>query len=822
MVKQKKLDQNWQFRALEYCGDKLDGDSYVNHLKEWMFASVPGTVQCDLLNNKKIEDPYYRDNERSLLWIEFVRWEYRTVFTLDEQNMESDRIKIVFEGLDTFASIYLNDNLISKTENMFVSHDFEVKKFLQCGENELRVIFDSATNAANISEQRHGHLPGSYDVQGKVYIRKAQYSYGWDWGPRVSAIGIWQPVYIEFSSTAHIDCVFFKPVNITPERAVFNIEVAMERYKNLDIEVKTTLFCQEQSHCQERAVVNKGSINNLSFQFSIQNPSLWWPNGYGDQFLYNLKVELFHEKTIIDEYRDKIGIRSVSLQQVEDDEGVTFTILVNNQPVYCKGANWIPVDTLIPRFGENNYRKLLQMAADSHMTMLRVWGGGIYEQEVFYRTCDELGILVWQDFMFACAAYPEHDLFIKNIKDEAEKVVLKLRNYACIALWCGNNENDWLFGYSQQKKVDHFFGESIYHQILPEVCDRMDGTRPYWPSSPYGGDFPNDENAGDKHNWAVWSNWQDYRTYADDKSRFMSEFGVQAMANYQTWLQFTAAEDRRPKSTIMEHFQRQINGTARIFSYLADIYKITTQFHEFIYLTQLLQAEAIKYGVEHWRMRKFKNSGVLIWQFNDCWPACSWSMIDYHLQPKAVFYYSKKFFAPSLIAFKKIEKNLEIWAVNDSFEHSSGEIFLRCLNLEGKIINESKQQLEIPPNCSKKLVSSIQLDEVKKNLHFYHAEWIENGILLAQNLYFMKKFRFINFPEPKITLKWQHMENRQVHITISSDVVVKNLYLYHPLEVLNFENNYFDVLPDRPVKVIVSSEKRRTDVDIKRLKWFYL
>ncbi|MDZ7262426.1 MAG: glycoside hydrolase family 2 protein, partial [candidate division KSB1 bacterium] len=782
----------------------------VKELQTWLEAEVPGTVHTDLLHLNKIPDPFFRMEEKSVRWIEEVRWSYRKEFEVEKEMLSSDKIELVFEGLDTITTIWLNGQEIGRTNNMFIPWRFDVTDFLQAGKNELIIQFDPSKRVAEALEATYGPLPGAFEVQAKVYIRKAQYAYGWDWGPRLAAVGIWRPVYLEAFTGARIKDVQARVDLTALNKAWVEVETELENWTKDELQIQVELTHKENHFTASATTSGAGEKLKSLLQLAIPNPKLWWPNGYGPAHLYNLQVTIYQNDQVLDTFQDKIGLRQVRLIQEADTAGRSFIFEINGVPIFCKGANWIPVDCFIPRFGEDKYRQLLQMAAQAHINMLRVWGGGIYEEDIFYRTCDELGLMVWQDFMFACALYPEHKEFLDSVRREAEGVVRRLRNHPCLILWCGNNEIDGHYIHFFKGKANRFMGEVIFHHILPEICGRLDATRPYWPSSPYGGDDPNSEAVGDRHHWEVWSNWQPIKTYVSDQSRFVSEFGFQGAACLPTWDKCTLPEDRWPQSPVMEHHEKHPDGIARLYRYLAAHYKIPTTFEEFIYLTQLLQGEALKCGVEHWRQNKFHTSGTLIWQLNDCWPVTSWALIDYYLHPKAAYYYAKRFFAPILVSFKELTQEIGLWIINDTLSPLEGKLMVKLMNFQGQISWEQNLDITVAPNCSVK-VSTLEIKKLPIEDRFSQylvAELMIGNEIVSENLLFFEEFKYLTFPKSKPQVQVTSLGNGRYQLKLSSRVLAKNVFLSLPQEVAQVSDNYLDLLPGREKVVEVICEKQ--------------
>ncbi len=534
-MKRIELSGSWNVKAND-ANKVLSADQ--QRVLEWIPAEVPGTIHTDLLAQKIIPDPFYRMNENDVQWVENLHWVYRREFTVDAAHLKERRVFLVAEGLDTYAEIKINGKLVDKTENMFIEHRFDVKKYLKVGKNAIEIHFDSPVARSKQLQKKHGTLRVALEPH-RVYVRKAQYSFSWDWGPKLTTSGIWRPIYLELSSGPVLRNPFVKTVELKKKSATIEVSVEIEKFQS---PVNVTTKIEGLSYSE--VIVKKATSSSLKFKLMIADPDIWWPNGYGGQPMYKAIFTIQDKDGITSEITSMFGIRTIDLLQEKDKEGTSFIIQVNGEKIFCKGADWIPSDNFIPRIPDSTYERLLTMARDANMNMMRVWGGGIYEQEIFYNLCDRLGLLVWQDFMFACGEYPQTPWFLNLVKDEATKAVTRLRNHPSLAVWCGNNECEWLFcTENPDKTADDMTGAVIFNKVLPAIVKKSDNSRPYWRSSPFGAGFPNDETNGTHHQWNVWSFWKDYKEYENVNARFVSEFGFQAPANIRTWEEATLPGD---------------------------------------------------------------------------------------------------------------------------------------------------------------------------------------------------------------------------------------------------------------------------------------
>ena len=778
------LNGRWQFRAINKYRTLPPN---VSDVTRWMDGTVPGTVHTDLLAREKIPDPFFGINELDVQWIETQQWLYRREFNLPEKILEEDTIDLVAKGLDTYADIRVNGKMAGNTSNMFVEHRFSVKKFLRTGKNTIEILFDSPTVRSKSLERNYGTLDVARESY-RVYVRKSQYSFGWDWGPKLTTSGIWRNIILEAYSVARLVDPFVKTIAVNRQNAVVEVSVDAEKLGDELLTLQLSVVGWDATIEQTVRVSGK----RVKFQVRIPRPHLWWPNGYGDQPMYTAILTLLHEGIELHSIEVPFAIRTVRLLQKKDGQGESFIFEINGQKIFCKGANWIPSDSFIPRIPDSTYEKLLSMAKDAHMNMIRVWGGGIYEQDIFYNLCDRLGLMIWQDFMFACGEYPQRQWFVRQVKDEAEKVVKRLRNHPSIVIWCGNNECEWIFCTGNPEKTPNDMkGAEIFRDVLPKVCRRLDSTRPYWRSTPFGHGFPNSESNGNHHQWMVWSAWRDFEEYTKNHARFVTEFGFQAPANLTTFIEITLPKDRHPQSAVMEHHNKQEEGTERLFRFQAAHYRVNSKFDEFNYKAQLVQAEALKTGVEHWRRRKFRTAGSLFWQLNDCWQASSWSIIDSSLQPKAAYYYAKKFFAPILVSFKRTIRGVEVWISNDLLEKVTGIFDLTLRSFEGKVIWKKSFQHIVPPNSSKKIfvLDPTVYSKSDPSSHYFLAQFIAHGLIVSENRLFFVEPKYLRLPHVKISTSIK----RENFLILRSSGFVKNVCIEIGRADLVFDDNYFDL-----------------------------
>lgn len=809
-----QLQPDWQSLRIGQVPDTLFGKD------EWILAKVPGTVHTDLLAAGKIADPFYRDNECQVQWVAEIGWRWRRSFQVPAELLTSHSIQFVAEGIDTFAVIFINGRRVAETSNMFIPHRVEVKSLLRTGENEIEIRVDSPIQRTQELETRHGKLLVPLESC-RVYARKAQYSFGWDWGPKLATSGIWRPIRLEGFHQLRLGDVF-SDVHLDDnlQCAHVSVKIVVDRFSTGAAEFAAEISGPD-FHARKHAVSTDGIV---LLEFTIDRPRLWWPNGCGDQPLYTMKVTANVDGKAVDERISRFGIRKLELLRKKDSEGESFLFCINNVPVFCKGANWIPADSFLPRVGEEKYRSLLTMARECHINMLRVWGGGIYEQKVFYDLCDELGIMVWQDFMFACGVYPEYSEFVDNVRQEVATIVKQLRNHPCIALWCGNNENEWWWHMKTKRPLSEMPGASLFERTIPEVCAVHDSTRPYCQSSPFGGEDPNDKKQGDHHQWDIWGNWADVSAVTKNRCRFASEFGFQAPAGLSAWKKSLDSQDMWPQSPVFEHHNKQIEGSERLYRYLAGWVKMPESFEDFVYKAQIVQAEALKSMVEYWRCEKSYTGGALFWQLNDCWPVASWAVIDSELQPKAAYWYARRFFAPLLLSFKRVGATLEVWAINDMRAACKAELQFEILNFSGEISLTRLEHVSIPADVSFRVLS-IELDGFSKtNLRqqYARARLQENDHILAENRYFFTRYKHLELENPQIDCQLERIDSRRWGVRVKADRFAKSLALLTLPNGATPTDNYFDLDANSDTMLEIRNFSEERDLQANDLQWKWL
>ncbi len=798
------LPAAWQFR--QAGADK------------WMPATVPGVVHTDLLANGVIEEPYASTNEPKLQWIEMEEWEYATVFTPSAELLADAVQELVFYGLDTYADVYLNDSLLLKADNMFVTWRLPVKGILKQGENRLRILFRSAyKEGLELAKAWPVKLPADNDkgadYKTSVFTRKAPYHFGWDWGPRYATVGVWRPVELQGYQAARIDNVQFLQKSQSAKLAEFDVHVTLDGAISAR-ETPCELLIMDSTgkvYGSEFVPVFSGK-QTITVPVSIKNPKLWWPNGMGEPNLYHLTAVLTAGREKLDQQSQQVGVRTVRLVQQPDPtgKGVSFYFEVNGQPCFAKGANYIPQDLFLPRVTPAKYRELVGVARESNMNMLRVWGGGIYEDDAFYQECDRQGIMVWQDFMFACSFYPWDEKFLESVRTEAIQNVRRLRNHPSIAIWCGNNEisEAWyhwgyarVYKWSADEKQAIWDGyKALFEGVLPQVLKAEDTTRYYHPSSPlYGRGNPLSQIAGDVHYWGVFHDEEPFSVYKDKPGRFSNEYGFQSLACYDTYREYFKAEDMKLYSEAMVIHQKNPKGYRVIEEYMVrDLPLLKDDFRTYVYLTQLLQAEGIKIAMEGHRMKRPFTMGSLYWQLNDCWPVASWSSLDSEMRWKALQYYARRSFAPTGVYFEKVDSSQTavLWAITDRLQPQRGEVKLTLMDFEGNVKWSETKTVDLAANSNLELLrkkESSLLQGADPRTVLLVAEGQLNGQPMRAIHYFVP-LKDLALPKADYTANYVEQGDR-VLATIKAKTLVKSLLFEAEAIQGNPSDAYFDLLP---------------------------
>jgi beta-mannosidase len=783
----------------------------------WLPAMVPGNVHTDLLAAGEIPDPFYSDNELQVLWVGEADWLYRRAFTVPEWFLAHDQVLLRCKGLDTLATIWLNGKAIGRADNMFRTWEFDVKEYLQPGENEIEIRFDSAVRAGREKlAERYLHNWGidSHKLPGGNYIRKAAYHFGWDWGPRLVTCGIWRDIDLQAFDSRLGDVQVTQDHNQAGQMRL-GVAVTVEKGDKQKLSISCAVSLDGQRVIDGETAV---AGDEAAFELPITEPRLWWPNGLGEQPLYEVEVRLMDEAgAVVDTWQKQIGLRTLALDRHVDAWGESFQFVANGVPFFAKGANWIPADSFVTRIPDNHYWQLLADAAAANMNMLRVWGGGIYEQDIFYDYCDRLGLCVWQDFMFACATYPTYDAaFMASVEQEAIDTIRRLRHHACLALWCGNNElEQGLVGEEWTQitmaKADY---AALFDELLPELVAEEDPQTDYWPGSPHspqGNRYDwNNPRWGDAHIWAVWHDKEPFEYYRTCKHRFCSEFGFQSFPEPRTVETYTETEERNITSYVMEHHQRSGIGNQTIIHYMLDWFRLPTSFESTLWLSQIVQGTSMRYAVEHWRRSVPRGMGTLYWQLNDCWPVASWSSLDYFGRWKALHYMARRFYAPVIISGVEdlARGTVAVHVTSDRVHEEPGEARWLVTRVSGERVGQGNLPLVIPALADLPLV---ELD-LQQWIDQYGPRdlllWLElvdgKGQLLAENLVTLVRPKHLALQEAQIEVISTKQYGTVTAVTLEAQKPALWVWLEAEADAVRFSDNFFHLQPGRPLTVTVS------------------
>lgn len=774
-------------------------------------AKVPGSVYADLLAAGKMKDPYYRDNELEALALMENDFLYTENFTPEEGILDCPHQVLRFEGVDTVADIRLNGVLLAHVENMHRTFEFDVAGILKPGENWLEVKLYSPTKWIREKYEENPADGSSDAMRGFANLRKAHCMFGWDWGPHLPDAGIWRPVYLLGVNGAKLDSVHIRQhhqhgrVKLTLESELSYIDV-----KDIDYTVQLT-DPQGNTTCYE------GSPKEIL----IEHPELWWPHGYGEQPLYTVKVTAFADGRELDTWQRRIGLRTMTMHMEKDQYGESFAHEVNGVQIFAMGADYIPEDNILSRVTPERTRNLLEQCVAANFNCIRVWGGGYYPDDAFYDACDELGLMVWQDFMFACAVYNLTPEFAENIRAEVIDNVRRLRHHASLGLWCGNNEMEMFVDQGEwvrtpKQKADYI---RMYEYLIPEVLRKHDPDTFYWPASPScGGGFdkPNDPTRGDVHYWDVWHGMLPFADYRKHQFRYLSEFGFESLPCMKTVETFTEPEDRNLFSYVMEKHQRCARGNMLTMAYLQQMYLYPTSFETILYASQLLQADAIRYGVEHFRRIRGICMGAVYWQLNDCWPVASWASIDYTGRWKALHYYAKRFFAPVLLSCCEegmlsqepnvnaepydMEKSIRLSVSNETMQDKACIVKWALRDNRGNIQREETISLKVP-SLSSVWLDKVELPDVDIFKDYVSYDLFENGKRISGGTVIFSMPKYFHYVDPQLSYRVEGDE-----IVVKANSYAKSVEIQNETEDLRLSDNYFDMnAGETRVKVLSGS-----------------
>lgn len=793
-MRKQEIDGEWRLL--------IDGEG------ERIPATVPGSVYHDLLQNGKMEDPYWRDSENEALeWMEhdFV---YETSFEAEKAVASCDEVLLHCDGIDTIAEIHLNNYLLGKTNNMHRIWKFPVKDRLIDGINVLNVRISSPTRFIRERFKECTTLGSSHAMEGFPQIRKAHCMFGWDWGPRLPDAGIWKNI-----SLIGVEACGLNSVYITQEHKKEGVKLYIDT--DIDVLSEDSDICYVVTVSAPDGRIHRWEESPKSVL--IEQPMLWWPNGFGEQNLYQVKVELYADEKQVDVWQRRIGLRTMTIKREKDKYGESFAHEINGVTIFAMGADYIPEDSIYSRITEERTRKLLWQCKEANFNCIRVWGGGFYPHDYFFDICDEYGLIVWQDLMFACAVYELDDSFDANIRAEIRDNVQRIRHHASLGLWCGNNEMEMFVDKGQwvntlKQKADYI---KMYEYIIPQVLEEEDPQTFYWPASPSSGgsfDFPNDPDRGDVHYWEVWHGNKPFSEYRKYFFRYVSEFGFQSFPSFKTVESFTLPEDRNIFSYVMEKHQRNDAANGKIMNYLYQTFLYPNDFETLLYASQLLQGEAIKYGVEHFRRNRGRCMGAVYWQLNDCWPVASWASIDYFGRWKALHYYAKRFFAPVLLSCQEegqmtqepninaehqdIEKSVIFNVSNETMQEKTLRIVWDIRNKYGEVLRSEERFVEVPALSAVWLEKDV-LPKLSVRDEYISYELYEGEQRISSSTVILTLPKFFRYVNPKLRVRAEGDE-----LVVKSEAYAKSVEILNENENLILEDNYFDMNPgERRIKI---------------------
>ena len=804
---------------------------------EWLPATVPGTVHQDLIDNNKLINPFFGMNEEKVQWVEKEDWQYKTTFVLTKEQLSRQAALLNFEGLDTYADIYLNGSLLERTDNMFVGYEIPVKDVLREGENRLQVYFHSPIKMGLPQLETDGfQYPADNDhskTRVSIYSRKAPYSYGWDWGIRLATSGIWRPVTLELYDAARIEDYFVCQVSVTKEMAKVNniLEVMSVPQASQQAEVVLSYSYKDGAKVTEqKSVTLQPGLNKVNMPVEIANPHLWMPNGWGEAALYDFEMTVKVDGKAVASEKKRVGLRTIKVVMEDDKDGKSFYFMVNGEPVFAKGSNLIPDDALLPNITTERYYQLVKDAKDANHNMIRVWGGGIYEDDRLYDAADEMGILIWQDFIFACTTYPSDPAFLRRVAQEAEYNIKRLRSHASLAMWCGNNEiyeGMRYWGWSKKYENPAIWNEmkegydKLFHQLLPAILKEYDADRFYMHGSPYEANWgrPHSWKIADSHNWGTWYGRKPFESFDTELPRFMSEFGFQAFPEMKTIATFAEPKDYALESDVMNAHQKASIGNFLIKKTMALYYEVPEDFEELVYKGLVLQGFGIRHGIEAHRRNRPYCMGSLYWQLNDSWPVVSWSSIDYYGNWKAMHYQSKRAFAPILLNAFKEGDELCIYTLSDELkEYKNATLQLKVMDFNGKVLNKKEVKGEVPANASvvfhKEAYNVLATNPTNTLLLMTLKD--QKGKVLSEEIYYFNHPKDQELPVAKVSYKVKQLDGK-CEVTLSTKQLARDIFIEIPFQGARFSDNFFDLLPGQTKKIVISSDeiKKSEPVELK-------
>lgn len=800
------IKEGWQFRKAGQT--------------DWLPATVPGCVHTDLQANGLIPDPFYRLNEKEVQWIETENWEYRCVFEIEDQSLDNQSVELVFDGLDTYARVWLNEKELGYCDNMFRQWTFDCASTLKKGHNELRVLFLSPYKTA---EKEYDASPLEYPANNdegakrvSPFTRKAPYQYGWDWGPRLLTSGIWRNVSLRFRNQAVISGFQVFQEELTSRSALLRIEIDIMSFA----EYEPLVWVHGGDLClyNERIHLKPGE-NHLECHIEIADTILWWPHGMGEPFLYQISATIETLKGHRHSRKHSVGLRTIELVTPDDDRGQGFYFKVNGQPLFVRGANIIPLDYFPSNVKPSDYEVLVENAIAANFNMLRAWGGAFYEDDYLYALCDRKGLLVWQDFVFACGMYPAGEDFLNNLRQEFIYNIKRLRNHACIALWCGNNEvlEGWHFWGWQDGRTDaekailwNDYG-SVFYDLLPSVLQACDPGRPYRPSSPSATySDPPALHSGDYHFWDIVKEDLPVSVYTQNVGRFMSEYGFKSYPEKKTLLAYSHPTDWDDlRCAVMEEHQGWFRGCDLVQLNMLREYGHAPDFDTFLYLGQLLQAFALRTAIEAHRRAKPQCMGTLYWQLNDVWPCASWATYDYFGRWKAAHYMVRNVYQDVIVSGVVENGIIQLWLVSEFIETFSGMLVFEVLRFDGTVLNRYERAVSLGCDAALKAVEVSEKEAIGDSARtevVCRAGFLSQGYEICSSVFFLVPAKDLDLPLTSIDVK-KTANNQSVELSLTSNVFAHGVCISSQDTECHFSDNYFDLFPGEQKRVQVYSRQ---------------
>lgn len=814
--------------------------------EKWLSAKVPGTVHQDLIHHQLLPSPFYGTNEEKIQWVENEDWEYKTTFTVTAEQLRNDAAVLSFEGLDTYADVYLNGALILQADNMFVGYKVAVKEILREGANQLHVFFHSPIKQTLPQWRSNGfNYPADNDHRAErlsVFTRKAPYSYGWDWGIRMVTSGIWRPVTLHFYNKVAIEDLHVRQLTLSDEVARLACDVELRKVSSgtekMTMVVSYALPGEPEMSVEKEITLDE-EISKITLPVEISQPQRWMPNGWGKPVLYNLSARVVYRNDTLALCSRRIGLRTIRVVKEKDAVGESFYFEVNGIPMFAKGANYIPGDAMLPAMTTERYQDLFRDIRTANMNMVRVWGGGSYEDDRFYDLADENGILVWQDFMFGCTTYPHDPVFMGRVEAEAEYNIRRLRNHACLAMWCGNNEIleglkywGWQGKYSPEvyKKMQEGY-ERLFHGLLPEMVQKWDEGRFYMHGSPYFANWgrPDSWKIADSHNWGVWYGRKPFESLDADIPRFMSEFGFQAFPEMKTIATFASPEDHQLESPVMNAHQKSSIGNALIRTYMERDYRIPEKFEDFVYVGLVMQGRGMRHGMEAHRRNRPYCMGTLYWQLNDSWPVVSWSGIDYYGNWKALHYQAMRAFAPLAVDAVQVGDSLQIWLLSDRIENIERlSLEMKLTDFNGKLLKKQSIKTSAKANTSSKVWEGNTAEWVtsgqRRNCYLLLTLKDASGKKITEEPYFFNAPKELDLPLASVSVRTK-MQDGACEVILTANRLAKDVFLEIPVQGARFSDNFFDLLPGELRRIKITSpvlkKGEKLDLRIRQLRETY-